>query len=233
MHAFNHSTLFIQNIKILFHNFANDPHPNLYTYHLFQLTNFPFTDPMMAPPPELLHDTPNDFTLPLNSQLVLQCKCKSSQKPTIKWFKKKDENYPTSEEHTYESYSTFMESSRSIKYFENFYEPIVSSGVKELVDNIYLSKLIVNNITHNSVYVCVVINYFGFSYRETIINVQTDEPLEAEEEFVFDPPEKHYEALFLIPVLLLMPSTVLLCTLFYLLINRQIMRSNKGAQEIV
>lgn len=186
---------------------------------------------MMAPPPELIHDTPNDFTLPLNSQLVLQCKCKSSQKPTIKWFKKKDENYPTSEEHTYESY---MESSRSIKYFENFYEPIVSSGVKELFENIYLSKLIVNNITHNSVYVCVVINYFGFSYRETIINVQTDEqPLEAEEEFVFDPPEKHYGALFLIPVLLLMPSTVLLCTLFYLLINRQIMRSNKGAQEIV
>lgn len=189
---------------------------------------------MVAPPPELLSDTPNEFSVPANSQLVLQCKCRSPQKPTIKWFRKKEDGYVSSEEHSFESYKNFVESSRSIKYFESFYEPMVSPGLKELSDNLYLSKLIVNNITHNSIYVCVAINYFGFSYRESSINLETtesEEGIEGEtEESVLDFPENHYEILFLIPVVLLMPISALCCTILYLLINRQILRRNKSLE---
>lgn len=171
----------------------------------------------------------------MNSQLVLQCKCKSSQTPAIKWFRKKDDGYLNGNEHTFESYKTFIESSRSIKYFENFYEPMQSSGHKELGDNFYLSKLIVNNITQNSIYVCVAINYFGFSYREHVINLENIENLvegEESEDSIVDFPEKNYEILFLIPILLLMPISVLMCTILYLLIHRQILRKNKNHENV-
>lgn len=199
---------------------------------------------MMAPPPEIINDTPNEFSVPSSSQMVLQCKSRSTQKPTIKWFRKK-EGYIGNEEHTFESYRNFIESSRSIKYFENFYEPMVSPGnsFKELSENIYLSKLIVNNITQNSIYVCVAINYFGFSYRESRINVETvressinvetvdgEEVYEGEAEEIVDFPEKNYEILFLVPVVLLMPISALCCTILYLLINRQILRRNKSLE---
>lgn len=189
-----------------------------------------FVDPMVAPPPELLSDSPNRFSVPSKSQLVLQCKCRSSQKPTIKWFRKKDDGYINSDEHAFESYKNFIESSRSIKYFENFYEPMASPGLKELGENLYLSKLIVNNITQDSIYVCVAINYFGFSYRESFIVMETEAVEEVEE--VLDFPEKNYEILFLIPVVLLMPISALLITIFYLLINRQILRRNKTSETV-
>lgn len=190
----------------------------------------------MAPPPEILNDTPNEFSVPINSQLILQCKCRSSQKPTIKWFRKKAEGYTDSNERTFESYKNFIESSRSIKYFENFYEPMVSPGLKELNDNLYLSKLIVNNITQKSIYVCVAINYFGFSYRETSITAETADSFElfvedeVEDSADIDFPENNYKILFLIPVVLLMPISALCCTIFYLLINRQILRRNKSRE---
>ena len=190
------------------------------------------------PAPEILNDTPDEFSVPIGSQMVLQCKCRSSQKPTIKWFRKKEEGYIGSEEHTFESYKSFIESSRSIKYFENFYEPMVSpgfAGIKELSDNLYLSKLIVNNITQNSIYVCVAINYFGFSYRESSINIEAvvdveEELYEEAEESIADFPDHNYEILFLVPVVLLMPISALCCTILYLLINRQILRRNKNLE---
>lgn len=192
-------------------------------------------DPMMLPPPEIV-DGPNQFNVKFpQTQLVLQCKCRSSQKPTIKWFKKKDESYLNSDDHKFESYKSFVETSRSIKYFENFYEPImVSPGLKELSDNLYLSKLIVNNITQNSIYVCVTINYFGFSFRENFVNVENidDDSLDFSDESVGDFPEKNFEILFLIPIVLLMPISVLICTILYLFINRQILRRNKNIEVI-
>lgn len=191
---------------------------------------------MMLPPPELLNDSTNQFNvkLPFNSQLVLQCKCRSSQKPTIKWFKKKDDAYLSSDGHTFESYKTFVESSRSIKYFENFYEPMTSPGLKDLGDNLYLSKLIVNNITQNSIYVCVAINYFGFGFRENYVNVRSDDDGSQDEiaESVMSFPEKKFEILLLIPVVLLMPISVLICTILYLLIQRQILKHNKNIENV-
>lgn len=186
---------------------------------------------MLPPPPEILADSPNQFSVSPKSQLILQCKCRSTHKPTIKWFKQKDDSYINSDEHTFESYRQFIESSRSIKYFENFYEPLASPGLKELNENLFLSKLIINNITKTSTYVCVAINYYGFSYREIFIVIDPEDSEELEES-VIDFPEKNYELLFLIPVVLLMPISALCCTILYLLINRQILRRNKTSETI-
>lgn len=187
---------------------------------------------MQSPPPVIIEDTPThfNFTLPINSQIILKCKCQTHKKPTsIKWFKKKDID------NLNESYPSFLQkSSRTIKYFESFYEPLVSLGVKELDGNILLSKLSVNEITQSSIYVCVAINYFGFSFRESYINVavsETDYDLEEKEE-VLDFPERNHKILFLIPVVLLMPISMLICTILYLLINRQMLKRNKSSETI-
>lgn len=166
----------------------------------------------MTPPPEIFEDTKTHFSVPLHSQVVLQCKCRSSQKPTMmKWFKRKDENY--SNNHFQTSYEMFNENAQS--NFENFYEPMVGDGLKELYDSIYLSKLIVNNITQNSIYACVAINYFGFSHREHFIVVDDSTP---------ESSQKNYEILFVLPLLLLVPISALCCTILYLFISRQIIR---------
>lgn len=108
--------------------------------------------------------------------------------------------------------------------------------MKEINDNLYLSKLIVNEITKNSIYVCVSINYYGFSFRENFVNIELaseEEPSELapEAEAIVELPEKkNYELLFLIPIVLLMPISVLICTIFYLLINRQILKRNKNVE---
>lgn len=156
--------------------------------------------------------------------MLLQCKCRSSQKPTIKWFKKKDESR-NGNLHTLESYKSFVESSRSIKYFENFYEPLVSPGLKELGDSIYLSKLMINNITQNSIHVCVAINYFGFTFREILIDIASNDTVEDDKLFEF--PEKNSEILFFILLILLVPITMLMITILYLLIHRQILGNKK------
>lgn len=182
-------------------------------------------DPFQVPPPEIL-DIPTKLTIPINSQVTLQCKCRSLQKPaTIKWFKKKDKVSIDQQS----SYQSFIETSRSIKYFENFYEPMVSSGIKELNDNVYLSKLTVNEIMQNSTFVCVAINYFGYSFRESTIEVmEFENDYEQERVEVFDFPEKNYKILFLIPVVLLLPISMLTFVIIYLLINRQILKRNKN-----
>lgn len=182
-------------------------------------------DLVQTTPPEMLDDTPTQYILPVNSQIILKCKFRSIQKPTtIKWFKRKDYSYK-------EPYQSFVESYRTIKYFENFYEPLVSLGIQELNENVYLSKLNVNNITENSVYVCVAINYFGFSFRESFINVKSLTEYDYEfQEKSSNYPEKNYEILFLIPILLM--PTMLICTTFYLLIHRQMLKKNKSPETI-
>lgn len=187
---------------------------------------------MQGPPPEILHDTPTQFSLPLNSQIILQCKCRSFQKPTtIKWFRRKDDSYIDNPQ-TFESYQSFVESSRSIKYFENFYEPIQSSVGQQQLNEIYLSKLQID-VVKSSIYVCVAINYFGYSFRESFIDVILEpENVEKEFERVLDFPEKNYQILFLIPLVLLMPISMFLCSIFYLLINRQILKRNKIPETI-
>lgn len=187
-------------------------------------------DPQMALPPVLLNDTPEDFSLPPNSQIVLQCKCESSQKPTLKWFRENVADH--------ESYKSFPESSRSIMYMENFYEPMAGSALRTLGDNLYLSKLIVSNITQDSVYVCVAINSFGCFIRKTVISILHEIPeqlvvdYEDDEGSFLEFQEKNCKVVILIPIALLLPISMLLFTIFYLIIHRQILKSNKVPENV-
>lgn len=152
---------------------------------------------------------------------------------TLKWFKKKDENQAAEKSEPYES---FLENYRSIKYFEHFYEPLISLGIKELNNNTYLSKLSVsdvNQINVNQIYACVCINIYGFSYRQFFINVNENLYEDSGNEEVLDFPDKNFQILFLLPLVLLMPISILVCTILYLLINRQILKKNKIPETIL
>ncbi|CAH1727261.1 unnamed protein product [Chironomus riparius] len=181
--------------------------------------------------PEIL-DTQNKFKVVHNSQTVLQCKCRSNkQKPTIKWFRQKSTQSDDNDE---DSSITYIESRRAIKYFENFYQPITSSGLKELDDHMYLSKLIINNITEDSIYVCVAINYFGFVYKDFLINIERIDIDEEDSDYEsndnsnnFDMSHNHDDKsfeLFLIPLLLLVVVIIQISTIIYLMIYRSIMK---------
>ena len=175
-------------------------------------------------------ETPTHISIVASNQkpITMTCKCKSFLKPTtIKWFKKKDDSQV---ENTYE---TFLENYKTIKYFENFYEPMTSLGIKELSDNIYLGKLLLNNVElSSSVFVCVAINYYGFSFKEIFVNFKESSMTNLEDEEVIDFPDKKFEIWFLIPVILLMPTSMLICTIFYLLIKRQMLKRNKIPETI-
>jgi hypothetical protein len=127
----------------------------------------------------------------------------------------------------------YIESSRAIKYFENFFEPLVGKGVKELPNNIFLSKLILNNVTTSSVFVCVAINYYGFTYREISVDV-VKMPIEnPDDDFLYDDADESaqddqgYQLLFLIPICLLIPIVIMISTISYLMVKRQMMKMNK------
>jgi hypothetical protein len=174
--------------------------------------------------------------------VVVQCKCHSIQRPTIKWFKQKDNDDEESDKFSHPN----VENSRDyipipVYYFENYYQPVTSSlfgkpDIMELNNHLYLSKLIVNNITEKSIYVCVAINYFGFSYREFSITpvtsnniIQSVDNEEEVAEFSIKS-DKSSSILFLIPVLLLFCVFFQILTIVYLLIHRRFVN---GRNKIV
>ncbi len=125
-----------------------------------------------------------------------------------------------------------------IKYFENFYLPILSA-VKELDDNVYLSKLTINVTEEMNIYVCVAINLYGFSHRNfTIVAKKQQHSIENEifqdseeenAEIVFASEEKSFEFLFFIPLVFLFIVFVQIFAILYLLIYRgMIKKSNKN-----
>lgn len=162
---------------------------------------------------------------------MLSCKCRSNVKPiTIKWFKQKANDSETEGYH-----SSYME----IKYFENFYQPMPTVAIKELEDNLYLSKLTINNVTEeNSIYVCVAINYYGFSHRNFTIVGRRRQSLhyeliqesgdDEEVEVNLSHDDKSFE-LFFIPLIFLLIVIIQISAIIYLLIYRQLMRdTNKN-----
>lgn len=189
--------------------------------------------------PELLfNDTQSQIEVPIHSSLVLQCKCRSSkQKPTIKWFKQKT----LSDDDDESPLNSYMESPRAIKYFENFYQPLTSSGIKELEDGIFLSKIIISNVSDVSTFVCVALNMYGYSYREFSITIQRniinsinnandddDDYGENIEINNLTQVNKSFE-LFLIPILLFLIVIIQVSSILYLLIYRSIMKeANKN-----
>lgn len=179
--------------------------------------------------PELLNDTKSRFDVQTNTPVVLQCKCRSNIKPiTIKWFKQKANDSETEHYH-----SSYME----IKYFENFYQPLPTAvGLKELDDNIYLSKLTINNVTEEtSIYVCVAINYYGYSHRNFTITLKQSHQYELIQEEVEEDIEvntihedRSFE-LFFIPLIFLLIVILQISAIMYLLIYRRLMKdTNKN-----
>jgi hypothetical protein len=169
----------------------------------------------------------------MNSPVVLSCKCRSNTKPAIKWFKQKANNSETENYH----HSGYME----IKYFENFYQPMPTVAIKELEDNLYLSKLVINNITEeSSIFVCVAINYFGFSHRNFSITARRRQSLQYELIESVDTEnievnttyeDKSFE-LFFIPLIFLLIVIIQLSAIMYLLIYRQLIKDTNKSNII-
>ncbi|KXJ80330.1 hypothetical protein RP20_CCG024867 [Aedes albopictus] len=116
--------------------------------------------------PELLDNLPANTTALLDSQIVLQCRVYSKVQPSIKWFRRINLNNPPLEDHNFNQ-------DKSIRYLENFYELVPSSGEKPISEDVYLSKLILYNVSERDIgiYVCVGINYGGVNTADAYVNV--------------------------------------------------------------
>lgn len=122
--------------------------------------------------------------------------------------------------------------SQPIKFFENFYEPLTlggsNLGLRTNSNSTFLSKLILNDVIKSSVYVCVAINYHGISYREFFINIDNDESKSQQQseddqfKELLELPERKYELLFVIPLIILISVSAVLSTILYLLIRSKI-----------
>lgn len=90
----------------------------------------------------------------------------SKVQPSIKWFRRINLNNPPLEDHNFNQ-------NKSIRYLENFYELVPSSGEKPLSEDVYLSKLILYNVSERDIgiYVCVGINYGGVNTADAYVNV--------------------------------------------------------------
>lgn len=96
-------------------------------------------------------------------------------------------------------------------------------GLKAINENTVLSKLMINDVMRDSVYVCVAINYHGISFREFFINVYESENSNNNEYYGSSKQQKYeYEFLFLIPILIVITLLTILFTILYLLIRRKI-----------
>jgi hypothetical protein len=182
-------------------------------------------------PPEIIYDTPSNVEVAINSTVVLQCKCHSvKQVPKIQWFK---QIVPSESEGGEDQQQALIESMsmREISFLENSYRPVASSGIKKLDDDIFLSKLIINNVTDDATYACAVINYFGYKYRNFRISVQRmtsqedgdDDDSGEDVEISFTQSNKSLE-LFFIPLFLLLIVIIQVSSIVYLLVYRSIMR---------
>lgn len=152
--------------------------------------------------PEFVDSVPFNKTVYANGQAVFQCRVQSLVYPALTWFKK----VPTiADELEYSIGSKSSFHSRMVKYQGSFYKRIDSDPPKAIDENIYLSKLILNEVTmdNQGVYACVAINYIGLQIREVYLNVIPREEIMVEEE-KSDPAK--FILLFLIPLGLVLIS---------------------------
>ncbi len=162
----------------------------------------------------MIVDGPKNTTAVADSQVVLQCHVKSLIRPSITWFKRQDDT-PTS--------TIFNGRTNLIQYLDtngylHYYAPLESAGERLRSDGVYLSKLILKDVTENATgyYGCVAMNYGGYKIQEAHLNVldmlddQNDE---------HDPGTPSLFLLFLMPVgLALAPLTLWIC---YVLFRKQ------------
>ena len=144
----------------------------------------------------------------LGSRLVFQCKVSSEDYPTIKWFRR----LPPQNDSNRNEF---------VHYNGYAYELLNTPKEKSLSNNLYLSKLIVNEIREEDVgyYACVAITIRGHSIRVFQLSMDTDSEQnedywsEYDEETPGTDP-KEFWLLFLMPLgLALLPLMVWLCYL--------------------
>uniref|UniRef100_A0A1I8PG76 receptor protein-tyrosine kinase n=1 Tax=Stomoxys calcitrans TaxID=35570 RepID=A0A1I8PG76_STOCA len=166
--------------------------------------------------PEFLDAYPLNSSVSLGSQAVFQCRVYSDEYPTIKWFRR----LPDLKYIDYESL-------HSIVYYNGrAYELLTTPREKPIGRDVYLSKLILNEVKaqDEGFYACVPITVRGYSIREAYLQV---DPVEDDfatywsdysEENVdvahSDPQE--FWLLFLMPVgLAILPLSVWLCYILH------------------
>ncbi|XP_017874214.1 PREDICTED: uncharacterized protein LOC108621427 [Drosophila arizonae] len=124
--------------------------------------------------PEFLDAYPSNKTAIQDSRVVFQCRVHSEEHLTIKWFRR----------HGYAAYSSAQDtpqptqgssnfSAHIVRYNGRTYELLSTSPEKLVSPQIYLSKLIINNVRIRDAgyYACVAISYRGHKIREAYLEV--------------------------------------------------------------
>ncbi|XP_065364400.1 fibroblast growth factor receptor 2 [Calliphora vicina] len=166
--------------------------------------------------PEFLDAYPLNKTLSRGSQAVFQCRVFSEEYPTIKWFRR----LPNLKYSDYENI-------HSIVYYNGqAYELLTSAREKPTAIDVYLSKLILNDVRSQDegYYACVAISFRGHNIREAYLKVYASDNddsadywsdySEEDDDLPTDP--KKFWLLFLMPVgLALLPISVYLCYIIH------------------
>ncbi|XP_030573460.1 fibroblast growth factor receptor 3 [Drosophila novamexicana] len=124
--------------------------------------------------PEFLDAYPSNKTAIQDTRVVFQCRVHSEEHLTIKWFRR----------HGYAAYMPAPEtpqfppgtsnfSAHIVRYNGRTYELLPTSPEKLISPQIYLSKLILNNVRLRDAgyYACVAISYRGHKIREAYLDV--------------------------------------------------------------
>ncbi|KAM7362759.1 fibroblast growth factor receptor isoform 1-T6 [Cochliomyia hominivorax] len=168
--------------------------------------------------PEFLDAYPLNKTISRGSQAVFQCRVFSEEYPTIKWFRRL---------HNF-NYNDYNENKHSIvNYNGQAYELLTTARVKPTARDVYLSKLIINDVRlrDGGFYACVALSLRGHNIREAylkVLNSDDDDDVDADledywsdysvEDNVMPTDPKSFWLLFLMPVgLALLPLSVWLC----------------------
>lgn len=164
-------------------------------------------------PPKVLSIHPENFTLPQNSRLIIQCNASSTTPLRIWWLKQTDK-----------------QDKSAIKYFDKYYYPINNSDrfYVQAETHVYLSKLNVYNAreTDSGVYACAAVSNSGLDFKMAVVKViSINGPWYSEWE-----PHTSFLLLFLIPIVLaLIPVTVWLC--YYRKKKKCLRKHSEGHQQ--
>lgn len=154
---------------------------------------------------------PLSQTVATGSQAVFQCRVYSEEHLTIKWFRRL----------TNSKYNNIDNVHSLIYYNGQAYELLSSNREKPTAQNVYLSKLILTEVTlqDEGYYACVAISFRGHNIREAYLEVSVshDDSSEywveyEEEDDVMSTDHNKFWLLFLMPFgLALLPLSVWLC----------------------
>lgn len=154
--------------------------------------------------PEILDTDASYQSKSLGSQIVFQCKVFSEDYATIKWFKRVNIQNKTQQ-------------LDFVSYNGHFYELLRTANEKTISTNLYLSKLILNDLKEEDAgyYACLAISIKGRSVKEFHLDIKDDSQYDEDywvdyaEEDVNNTDPKEFLLLFLMPLgLIILPLVV-------------------------